>query len=142
MTSPTCIHHINFIVADLKASVASYKQLLDIGPFEYEDLPMRGVSTARVLLGATWLVLVCPQNTDSVPGRYLEQHGEGFFLLSFGVDNLDQALQHFEKRGLLKPDAAIRQGLMDWRVIDLKTEAKLGAKFHLTEVAPSPKKNG
>ena len=139
MTSPTCIHHINFIVADLKASVERYEHLLSIGPFEFADLPDRGVSTARVLLGETWLVLVSPNNEDSVPGRYLQQHGEGFFLLSFGVDNLDQALQHFEKRGSLTPKAIIRQGLMDWRIIDLQTEKALGAKFHLTEFKTNQK---
>jgi len=139
MAAPTCIHHINFIVADLKASVVNYEQLLGIGPFEFADLPMRGVATARVLLGETWLVLVCPKHKESMAGRYLRQHGEGFFLLSFGVDNLDQALQHFEKRGSLAPGATIRQGLMDWRVIDLQTEQELGVKFHLTEVQPPPK---
>ena len=134
MTSPTTIHHINFIVEDLEASVERYQRLLRVGPFEFADLPDRSVSTARVLLGETWLVLVSPTHKDSVPGRYLKQRGEGFFLLSFGINNLDQALQNFENHGLLKPNSTIRQGIMDWRVIDLQTEDLLGANFHLTEV--------
>jgi len=134
MTSPSTIHHINFIVEDLKASVERYQSLLRIGPFEFADLPDRSVCTARVLLGETWLVLVSPIQEDSVPGRYLKQNGEGFFLLSFGINSLDKALQHFEKQGLLKPNPTIRHGIMDWRVIDLQTKDSFGAQFHLTEV--------
>ena len=36
-----CIHHINFIVADLEAAVDAYQTTLGLGPFEYEDLEER-----------------------------------------------------------------------------------------------------
>ena len=137
MEQPTSIHHVNFIVADLEASVSEYQRCLGLGAFDIEDLPARGVRTARINLGGTWLVLVSPTRADSVPGRFLEAQGEGFFLLSFGVDDLDKALVYYEANGTLAPGAAIRTGLMDWRVIDLQTRDALGAKFHLTEVPPA-----
>lgn len=134
MTHPTSIHHINFIVADLEEGVAKYQRLLGLGAFELEDLPERGARTARIQLGETWLVLVAPTRPDSVPGRFLAERGEGFFLLSFGVDDLDAALADYETRGVIEPGANVRSGLMDWRVVDLDTEDALGAMFHLTEV--------
>lgn len=137
MSSPLSVHHINFIVADLEASVKNYQAYLGLGPFEFEDLPKRGAQTARIKIGDMWLVLVSPLREDTVPGQYLKQHGEGFFLLSFGVADLDKALATYEARGALGPKPKIRRGLMDWRVTDLQTEAVLGAKFHLTEITPN-----
>lgn len=134
MASPISIHHINFIVSDLEDGVEKYSRLLGVGPFEFDDLPERGARTARVKLGESWLVLVCPARPESVPGKFLQAHGEGFFLLSFGVNDLDTALEYYENVGVTLPSAKPRSGLMDWRVFDLNTEGDLGANFHLTEV--------
>jgi methylmalonyl-CoA/ethylmalonyl-CoA epimerase len=128
------VHHINFIVADLDAAVQAYQNTLGIGPFEYEELPERGVSTARVRVGEVWIVLVSPQCENSVAGRYLEAHGDGFFLMSFGVDNLDQAMVELAQRGALPADRTAHAGILDWRVADLETEDSLGIRFHLTQV--------
>ena len=128
------IHHINFIVADLDAAVQAYQEVLGIGPFEYAELPERGVSTARVRVGEVWIVLVSPQCEDSVAGRYLAAHGDGFFLMSFGVDNLDQAMAELAQRGALPADRTAHAGILDWRVADLETEDSLGVRFHLTQV--------
>lgn len=133
MTVLNCVHHINFIVADIEAAVKAYQSTLGLGPFEYEELPDRSVSTARALVGDVWIVLVSPQRDDSVAGRYLKVHGEGFFLMSFGVDNLDQAVAELTKRGAIPVDRAARSGILDWRVVDLETEDSLGARFHLTQ---------
>jgi methylmalonyl-CoA/ethylmalonyl-CoA epimerase len=128
------IHHINFIVADLNAAVQAYQEVLGIGPFEFAELPQRGVSTARVRVGEVWIVLVSPQCEDSVAGRYLEAHGDGFFLMSFGVDNLDRAMAELAQRGALPADRTAHTGILDWRVADLETEDSLGVRFHLTQV--------
>ena len=134
MVSPISIHHINFIVTDLDDSVAKYSRLLGLGPFEFDELEERGARTARVKLGSSWFVLVCPTRPDLVPGQFLEAHGEGFFLLSFGVNDLGSALEYYESTGVITPGSEARSGLLDWRVFDLETEDVLGARFHLTEV--------
>lgn len=79
--------------------------------------------------------MVSPHNEDSVPGRHLKQHGEGFFLLSFGVGDLEASLAEFTERGVIPSPDIIRQGLLDWRVADLDTTADLGEMFHVTEAA-------
>ena len=133
MTVLNCVHHINFVVADIDAAVEAYQNMLDLGPFEYEDLPGRGVTTARALIGDVWLVLVSPQSQDSVAGRYLRDHGEGFFLMSFGVDDLDRAVAELAQRGTMPSDSKTRSGILGWRVADLETEDRLGVRFHLTQ---------
>lgn len=134
MTVLNNVHHINFIVADLEPAVKAYQRVLGVDSFEYEELPDRGVVTARVQIGDVWIVLVCPQCDDCVAGRYLEAHGEGFFLLSFGVDDLDQAMMELAQRGAVLGDTVMRSGILDWQVADLQTEDSLGVRFHLTQV--------
>jgi methylmalonyl-CoA/ethylmalonyl-CoA epimerase len=133
MTVLNSIHHINFIVADLDAAVQGYQNMLGLGPFEYEDLPDRGVSTARIRIGGVWIVLVSPSSKGSLAAHYLEAHGEGFFLMSFGVDNLQQAMAELVLRGALPADRIARPGILDWQVADLETENSLGVRFHLTQ---------
>jgi methylmalonyl-CoA/ethylmalonyl-CoA epimerase len=135
MTALKNIHHLNFVVADLDVAVASYQDRLGLGPFEREELQGRGVSTARTKVGDVWIVLVSPDNDDCEVGRYLAANGEGFFLLSFGVDNLDAAIAELAERGTLAGKK--RSGLYDWQVADLDTESDLGIRFHLTEPRPS-----
>ena len=133
MTVLNCVHHINFIVADIDAAVEAYQSTLGLGPFEYEELPERGVSTARARVGDIWIVLVSPQGEDSIAGRHLKDHGEGFFLMSFGVDNLDQAVAELAQRDAMPIDSSSRSGILGWRVADLETEDSLGVRFHLTQ---------
>jgi methylmalonyl-CoA/ethylmalonyl-CoA epimerase len=85
-----------------------------------------------VRIGEVWIVLVSPQRDDCDVARYLAAHGEGFFLMSFGVDDLDQAIGELAKRGT--EAGAKRAGLSDWQVADLDTESRLGIKCHLTQV--------
>ena len=56
----------------------------------------------------------------------------GKWQMSFGVDDLDQAIGELAKRGTEAGD--IRAGLSNWHVADLDTESRLGIKCHLTQV--------
>ena len=127
------IHHINFIFRDLDAAIGQFQAVLDVGPFETSSLPERGVRTARVRIGETWLVLVAPTRDESVPGRYLAEHGEGFFLLSLGVANLDDCIAAMEQRlgsGAVGPK---RQGLSDWQIADIDVRLSAGVQLQLAE---------
>jgi len=126
------LHHINFIVHDLDQAVERYQHALGLGDFIYGTLNKRGVVTARIKIGETWLVLVQPTDLNSKPGKYLEKHGEGFFLLSFGTDNINDILNKLEQTSS-KPPIEKRQGLENWQVVDFPEDLFFGAHFQLTE---------
>jgi methylmalonyl-CoA/ethylmalonyl-CoA epimerase len=111
---PNGIHHINFVVRDLDDAIPRFERELNLESFEVLEHAPRGARIARSRVGGSWFVLVEPYDADSVPGRFLEEHGEGFFLLSLDVDDV----------------ANTRAGILDWRVKDVGEIH--GALFQLT----------
>ena len=127
------VHHINFLVADLDKSIERYKDLFELESVEIEMLPERGVATARFDLDGVWIVLVQPVDDKSEPARILREQGEGVFLISFAVDDLEDAREKLVAKGAISRSATARDGLLNWRVIDLNPEAVFGASVQLTE---------
>ena len=127
------VHHINFLVADLDTAMVRYKDLFDIDALTIESLPERGVRTARFKLSGVWIVLVQPVDEQSEPMRHLRENGEGLYLVSFAVDDLDAATDDLVANGAIDKAAKSREGLKGWRVIDLEPDAVFGALIQLTQ---------
>jgi methylmalonyl-CoA/ethylmalonyl-CoA epimerase len=117
--SPTRIHHINFVVHDLEEAITHFERALGVDSFEVIDHRPRGARVARTRIGESWLVLVSPYDPVSVPGRHLAQHGEGFFLLSLGYEDIVQQLESLDACGVEAMDKVPRDGILDWRVADV-----------------------
>jgi len=130
--SPARIHHINFVVHDLEEAMARFERAIGVDPFEVIDYRPRGARVARSRLGESWLVLVSPYDPETVPGRYLAAHGEGFFLLSIGSDDVVQRLEQLEAAGIEVLDHRLRAGILDWRVADIGDIH--GARIQLTQI--------
>lgn len=129
------IHHINFIVRDLDDATARFEKTLRLAPFERVRHAGRGADIARTRLGDSWLVLVCPTDDASVPGRFLADHGEGFFLLSLATDDLHSDLERLADDGTPAIDGTPRSGILDWRVADVGVIH--GALLQLTDASAS-----
>jgi methylmalonyl-CoA/ethylmalonyl-CoA epimerase len=127
------IHHINFIVRDLDSAIERYRALFGVPINAPETLPQRGVRLARFRLSEIWVILVQPTDPSSAPARYLEQHGEGFFLMSCQVDDVREAAQQASAQGFNVLDSEPRQGLDDWQVMDLDPDDLFGAAIQLVE---------
>jgi methylmalonyl-CoA/ethylmalonyl-CoA epimerase len=124
------IHHLNFIVRNLDASIPVWERLLGRPVARRDELQERGAIAARFRLGDTWLVLVQPTRADSVPGRFLAAHGEGFFLLSVGVGSLADELERLGDGAFSGPS---RVGADGWQVRDLDPALVGGLQLQFTE---------
>jgi len=127
------IHHINFLVHDLNEAIQRYKNILGLDEVIIDSLQQRAVKTARFKIGESWLILVQPLDQDSVPAQHLAKHGEGFFLLSFGTDSLEQTGQKILSNGGQIDIDASREGLDGWRINDLNIQQFFGAQLQITE---------
>jgi len=127
-TRPT-LHHLTFVVRSLEESVPRWRALLG-EPVALEDLPGRGVRTARFALGSAWLVLVAPTGPEGAPAEHLARHGEGLLLMSLGVESLDAALASLTGQGIA-PSGPRRVGLQGWQLQDLDKAAFNGVQVQL-----------
>jgi len=135
--TPTRIHHINFVVYDLEKAMLQFERALGLEEFEIVEHRIRGSRVARSRVGETWFVLVCPDDPESVPGRYLNQHGEGFFLISLGYNDLARQLEHLEARNVHISDQEPRSGIVDWQVADIGEVN--GVLLQMTDDAAAPR---
>jgi methylmalonyl-CoA/ethylmalonyl-CoA epimerase len=122
------IHHINFIVRDLDAAIKRWEHILGMAVTSRDALESRGVELARFRLAGTWIVLVHPVRAGTEPARFLETHGEGFFLMSLQTESLAGEI---DRIGASMTRGEQRSGLDDWQVIDLDVDQTLGAQLQL-----------
>ena len=74
-----------------------------------------------------------PLDSESLPGKHLQQHGEGFFLISYQVDDLESTCSLLDGEGVRVLDQTSRSGLADWSVRDLAAEDLFGVNTQLAE---------
>ena len=127
------VHHINFLVHDIDAARRKFAAMLGVAMGEVVPLPARGVLTSRCRVGSVWLVLVQPTDAEGIPGQRLAERGEGVFLVSFGVPDLDAAIDAMQRRGTAFTTDVPRTGLDGWRVIDLDLGGEFGVDLQLCQ---------
>jgi methylmalonyl-CoA/ethylmalonyl-CoA epimerase len=93
------IDHICFAVKDLEQARQVYEQDLGLelhGTYIAESEKIR---VARYYVGDVALELMEATEPDSDVGRFVAKRGEGFFLISYRVDDVDDALAELKSKG-------------------------------------------
>ena len=129
------LHHVNFLVRDLESAIERHERLLGVRIQRIDELPERGVRIARFRAGETWIALVQPI-AEGEPMRQLREHGEGFFLISYHVDDVEAAAERVRLAGGRTTSASPRRGLDRWRVIDIDPAGLDGISVQLCEDPP------
>lgn len=126
------VHHINFLVADFSAATQSFNTLFQQEP-EVETLIQREAMTGRYNVGGVNIVIVSPTSPTGTVGRYLQERGEGVFLVSFGVSSLDEFWQDYEQQSTIDAASPVRAGAADWQVQDIQIGYDFGVVLQLCE---------
>jgi methylmalonyl-CoA/ethylmalonyl-CoA epimerase len=103
------IDHICFVVHDLDSAVALYRDTLGLEPDGFYTAPSESIRVARYYLENVALELMEPTKPDSEVGRFLEKRGEGFFLISYRVDDVAAGLGELRGKGFPTIDRAPRE---------------------------------
>lgn len=109
------IDHLCFVVRDLDAAVARYRDTLGLEPEGFYTAPSESIRVARYYLENVALELMEPTRPDSEVGRFLEKRGEGFFLISYRVDDVEAGLRELGSKG--------------YRTIDRKPRELMGNRY-------------
>jgi len=111
------IDHICIAVKDLEKARRVYEEDLGLELHCTYVAESEKIRVARYYIGdpsagsgqAVALELMEPTAPDSEVARFIEKRGEGFFLISYRVDNVDEALAELKAKGRQLIDEKPRQ---------------------------------
>jgi methylmalonyl-CoA/ethylmalonyl-CoA epimerase len=103
------IDHLCFAVQDLDEARRRYEE--DLG-LELDGLYVsqsEKIRVARYYVGGVALELIAPTSADSEVAKVLRKRGEGFYLISYRVDDVDAALAELRAKGVTTIDQRPRR---------------------------------
>lgn len=105
----TEIDHLCFAVKNLDAAMKTYKDTLGLEPDGVYTATSEKIRVARYYLGTVALELMEPTEPDSDVGRFIEKKGEGFFLISYRVPDVEAGLKELQDKGYPTIDKKARK---------------------------------
>jgi methylmalonyl-CoA/ethylmalonyl-CoA epimerase len=103
------IDHLCFAVRDLDRARKTYEE--DLG-LELDGLYVseaERIRVARYYVGEVALELIEPTSPDSEVARFLDKRGEGFYLISYRVEDVDEALSELRSKDIKTIDGVPRR---------------------------------
>jgi methylmalonyl-CoA/ethylmalonyl-CoA epimerase len=103
------IDHLCFAVQDLDEARRRYED--DLG-LELDGLYVsqsERIRVARYYIGGVALELIAPTSVDSEVAKFLRKRGEGFYLISYRVEDVDAALAELRAKGVTTIDQRPRR---------------------------------
>lgn len=82
-------------VRDLDAAAKRFKELFDAPMVKNEVHPEEHVKWVWFDLGGVFIELISPTSPESQVAKFLDRHGEGFFLLGLRVNDIAEARRKF-----------------------------------------------
>jgi methylmalonyl-CoA/ethylmalonyl-CoA epimerase len=125
------IAHVGIAVADLKAALAFYRDVLGLEPRPPED-----VDGARILalpFGESEIELLAPLEAETPIGKFLARRGPGIHHICYRVPNLEAALQACRAAGYRLIDEIPRAGAGGRRIAFVHPKATAGILVELTD---------
>lgn len=95
----TRIDHVAVVVKDLEAAVATYQHNFELEKAGGGEVPALSIHNAFLQIGDARIELVTPTSATGPVAEFLEQRGEGMYLLSLEVEDLDEAVTHLQGTG-------------------------------------------
>ena len=124
------IDHLVIAVNDLETAVATYTANFGLEKVREGEVPALGIRNVFLQIGDAQLELVTPLSDDSPVGKFLHAHGEGMYLLSLEVDNLDDAVATLQAQGTR---VSLAEGTDGKRLAFISPRATHGVLLQLIE---------
>ncbi len=102
---------LSIVVKDLEAAIKRFETLFDLKVRKRGESKEFGFKNAILPLGTGHIELVQPVDPSSAVGRFLENRGEGVYLVGFDVEDIPASAEKLRERGARvtqpSPDAPI-----------------------------------
>jgi methylmalonyl-CoA/ethylmalonyl-CoA epimerase len=125
------LHHVGIAVNDLEKAVDAYRIALGLSPAQRQDFPALGVRSAFYPLGEAFLEVMTPLSPEGPVARFLEERGEGMYLIALQVDDLEEALAELQAKGASVPETT--EGGVGTRMAFVSPRSANGVLIELVE---------
>ena len=126
------IDHIAIAVKDLDAAIKTYTTNFGFPVVSRADLPGVGIRLANLRVGDVDLELFTPTRDDIAPAKSLAERGEGVYVLSLEVDNLEAAIAQLKAKSIKVGDIS-PAGDGKSRLVYISPKATHGVLLQLIE---------
>lgn len=95
------IDHVGIVVKDLEQALATYSRNFGLAadPTRGGEVPALGIKNAFMPIGESDLEFIQPLTDQGPVAEFARERGEGQFLLSIEVDDIDGAVEHLRSLG-------------------------------------------
>ncbi len=106
---PICIDHICFAVRNLEDAKKIFESIFDIRPNVEYVAEEEKIRVARYYIGDVAVELMEPTSEDSEVAKFIRKKGEGFFLISIRVEDVEKGIDELKKKGFKLIDEKPRE---------------------------------
>ncbi|HEY8489794.1 MAG TPA: VOC family protein [Dehalococcoidia bacterium] len=94
------LDHLAVATRDLDAAINTYRENFGLEAERWGEVPALGIRNAVLPVGEAFIELITPLTGEGPVARFLEERGEGMYLISIAVDDLDAAMADLRERGV------------------------------------------
>jgi len=94
------IYGINIAVKNLNEAVKKYEAVFGVKSKPFEDFAFPGLVGARFDINGVFITLVSYTSENTSIAKFINKRGEGFFLISLEVDDIDKDVETLKSEGL------------------------------------------
>jgi len=118
------IFGLNIAVGDFEEAVKRFQKVLNVKPvyLKDEEFAFPNLVGAKFCLNEVCITVIGSRTSDTSIAKFLERRGEGIFLLSLLVDDIERDIEKLKQEGLrvVRDIKEVAQGkLNNWAINEL-----------------------
>ena len=106
---PLLVDHICFAVKDLNRARRIFESIFDIKPDIEYTADKERIRVARYYVGEVAIELMEGTEPESDVSKFIEKEGEGFYLISFKVKDVEEGIKELKNKGFKLIDEKPRE---------------------------------
>ncbi len=127
------IEHIGIAVNNLDDAIKYYENTLGLVCYAIEEIPDQKVKTAFFKIGQTKIELLESIEPEGPIGKFIEKRGQGIHHMAFAVNNIEEALEEVEEKGVRLIDSKPRKGAEGLDIAFLHPKSTFGVLTEFCE---------
>jgi methylmalonyl-CoA/ethylmalonyl-CoA epimerase len=128
------INHIAIAVNNIEEAAKFYKDVLGLNLSNIEVVAAQKTRAGFFRIGESAIELVQPSEPDSLLVKFLETKGQGIHHVCFEVDDVEEEVRVFLKKGVTMADQKPRLGAHYTKVAFIHPKSSSGVLIELCEL--------